>query len=47
MDGVFKMLFDYFKAQSESFYAKETHRSNTLGIDFRFIFYIYEHIIFY
>ena len=29
-EGVIKMLFDYFKSQSDSFYAKETHRSNTL-----------------
>ena len=30
VEGITKMLFDYFKTQSDSFYAKETHRSNTL-----------------
>ena len=29
-EGVFKILFDYFKHQSERFYAKESHRSNAL-----------------
>ena len=30
VEGVFKILFDYFKNKSEKFYAKESHRSNML-----------------
>ena len=30
LDGPFKVLFDYLKQQSERFYAKESHKSNTL-----------------
>ena len=29
-EGVFKVLLDYFKQQSERFYAKESHKSNSL-----------------
>ena len=30
VEGVFKILFDYFKQQSEKFFAKESHKSNDL-----------------
>ena len=30
VESVFKIFFDYFKSQSEKFYAKESHKSNEL-----------------